>query len=182
MNLGERVPARPLGVVDIGALSSAMDRLEAAAWLRNTMRQQRYQVHRQTHSIVFAWTENDWTRGSPMQTQRFHVDAALDDAAWEIARQIVDRVGAGHVAKLMLAKLLAGGKVLPHRDTGDCLLQVHRVHVPLRTNPLVRFTVGESGIRMHPGEVVEINNSLIHSVDNPSAEDRVHLICDVLPG
>jgi aspartyl/asparaginyl beta-hydroxylase (cupin superfamily) len=55
--------------------------------------------------------------------------------------------------------------------------------LPIITNDEVWFTVGSESINMRPGELYEVNNRRVHSVENKGAEDRVHLILDfVLPG
>jgi aspartyl/asparaginyl beta-hydroxylase (cupin superfamily) len=81
----------------------------------------------------------------------------------------------------LAAKLLAGGRILPHRDTHPSFAVGHRIHVPITTNPRVRFTIDGRPCRMEVGQAYEINNQKMHSVMNGGAEDRITFIFDYLP-
>ena len=59
--------------------------------------------------------------------------------------------------------------------------RAHRVHLPLTTNPRVRFFIDGVPHRFEPGRAVEVNNQLSHSVMNDGPNDRVHFIFDYLP-
>ncbi|MBK7902003.1 MAG: hypothetical protein IPJ97_02925 [Proteobacteria bacterium] len=43
-------------------------------------------------------------------------------------------VPSGEVLRAMAAKLLAGGRILPHRDSHPSFASGHRIHVPITTN------------------------------------------------
>lgn len=87
----------------------------------------------------------------------------------------------GFIVRLLLAKLLAGGKIPHHTDAGFSLLNCHRVHIPIITNDQVAFVVGGEEINMQVGEFWEINNGVDHAVENRSDEDRIHIIIDWMP-
>ena len=57
----------------------------------------------------------------------------------------------------------------------------HRIHVPITTNPRVRFTIDGRPCRMEIGQAYEINNQKMHSVMNGGTEDRITFIFDYLP-
>ena len=57
----------------------------------------------------------------------------------------------------------------------------HRIHVPITTNPRVRFTIDGRPCRMEVGQAYEINNQKMHSVMNGGTEDRITFIFDYLP-
>jgi hypothetical protein len=80
---------------------------------------------------------------------------------------------------LMLVKLFAGCEIAEHTDEGGIYKYAHRVHIPIVTNEGCYFTVGGEVGRMAAGEIVEINNTMPHSVVNGDM-DRVHLIVDVI--
>ena len=82
------------------------------------------------------------------------------------------------IRRSMLVLLPAGKDVEQHTDMGYHLENVHRIHVPIKTNKDVTFLVGNKVVPMEEGSVVEINNNIPHSVKNNSTEDRVHLIVD----
>ncbi len=87
----------------------------------------------------------------------------------------------GFIVRLLLAKLLAGGKIPHHTDAGYSLLNCHRVHMPIITNDEVDFVVGGEKKNMQVGEFWEINNGSDHAVENRGDEDRIHIIIDWMP-
>ena len=53
-----------------------------------------------------------------------------------------------------------------------------RIHVPVKTNENVIFTLNGERVIMNEGETWYLNFSLPHSITNAGNEDRVHLILD----
>ena len=53
-----------------------------------------------------------------------------------------------------------------------------RLHVPVQTNPEIRFWLNEELIPMQVGETWYLNVNLPHRVENNSDEYRVHLVLD----
>jgi hypothetical protein len=77
--------------------------------------------------------------------------------------------------RAMLAKLPAGGRIHPHVDV-HASYYVHKIHVPLTTNPQTIFHVDEQQMQMKVGDMIEVNNKRTHAVRNDGDTDRVHLI------
>ena len=73
------------------------------------------------------------------------------------------------------------GRASPHIDALPSFRASHRIHIPLKTNSGVRFTIDGRPCPMVVGEAYEVNNQLPHSVMNAGDEDRVHFIFDYLP-
>lgn len=80
---------------------------------------------------------------------------------------------------LMVVKLLAGKGIAEHIDEAGIYKYAHRVHIPIITNEGCVFTIDGKDGRMSAGEIVEINNTVPHSVINGDT-DRVHLIVDIM--
>jgi hypothetical protein len=80
-----------------------------------------------------------------------------------------------------LLRLAPGSLIREHRDRGasygDGFL---RLHIPITTNDRTRFVVDGEALPMRPGECWYADFSLVHSVRNDGATDRVHLIIDGL--
>jgi aspartyl/asparaginyl beta-hydroxylase (cupin superfamily) len=81
----------------------------------------------------------------------------------------------------MAAKLMAGGRIVPHRDAHPSFAAGHRIHVPLATNPRVRFMIDGRVCPMEIGRAYEINNQKVHSVMNKGDTDRINFIFDYVP-
>lgn len=88
----------------------------------------------------------------------------------------------GQKSRIRFLKLRAGGQIFAHSDP---LHQIDsgivRIHIPIRTNPSVDFTVHGKRIIMRAGQSWYVDVRFRHSVDNPGTEDRVHLVIDVVP-
>jgi len=87
----------------------------------------------------------------------------------------------GTVIRAMAAKLLAGKNITPHWDKHPSFHCGHRIHVPMTTNPRVRFNISGKPYRLTVGEAYEINNQKTHSVTNKGSEDRITFIFDYVP-
>jgi aspartyl/asparaginyl beta-hydroxylase (cupin superfamily) len=107
----------------------------------------------------------------------------LAGAAVPLMHEIIRRAypPGGTVVRAMVAKLLAGAKILPHRDSHPSFSYGHRIHVPITTNPRVRFMIDGRPYQMEIGQAYEINNQKVHSVMNKGAEDRISFIFDYFP-
>lgn len=77
--------------------------------------------------------------------------------------------------RVMLAKLPAGSNIFPHTDR-KASHYIHKIHVPLITNPGTMFHVGDQTMHIPAGEMYEVNNKRNHAVDNNGEIDRIHLI------
>ncbi len=173
-------PYRDLGNIDINELKSALLAEDEAAWLENTARQNSYEVHKQTQSLVLVFCDGD--------RQELSVSK---EAAWErlapvavpVMHELIERCYSpgGTIIRAMAAKLLAGGRINPHFDAHHSFRVSHRIHVPITTNPRVRFMIDGKPFKPEIGKAYEINNQKTHSVINTGTEDRITFIFDYLP-
>lgn len=89
--------------------------------------------------------------------------------------------GSGVFWNIQIAKLNSNGVVIPHIDCGLEFVYSHRIHLPLKTNEKVIFSVDNVNFNIKKGQVVEINNLKEHSVQNQNSNyDRIHLIFDYM--
>ena len=86
----------------------------------------------------------------------------------------------GRVVKCMLAKLPSDKKISPHTDQQYSLVNSYRFHFPIKADSKVVFYLNSIPYYLERGSWYEINNQLLHSVDNNSDQDRIHLIVDIL--
>lgn len=179
MDIG--VPLRNFGKVSIEDLAEAILAQDEAAWNENVQRQNDYEVHEQTRSIVllFANVEN-WPSIEVTKQPGWDRLATL---AVPVMHEIIGKwyPPGGTIIRAMAAKLLAGGRILPHRDSHPSFGAGHRIHVPIVTNPRVRFMIDGRPYQLQVGEAYEINNQKVHSVMNKGAEDRINFIFDYVP-
>lgn len=173
-------PLRALGEIDARPLIDAILALDPEQWLENESRQTDYEVHRQTQSIVLVFCE-----GTPgdLEVRKQSGWDLLAPAAVPVMEELIARAypPGGVVIRAMAAKLVAGGRIDPHFDSHLTFRQSHRIHVPVSTNPRVRFTIDGRPFRFEVGQAYEINNQKVHSVINSGSEDRITFIFDYMP-
>jgi len=174
-------PLRELGPVDSAALRDAILAQEPDAWLEDKYRQEAFEVHHATQSIVMLFVDID--RWPDVVVKREPGWPRLADAALPLMNDILERFypPGGTVIRAMAAKLLAGAKITPHTDKHPSFHRGHRIHVPITTNPRVRFMIDGKPYQFRVGEAYEINNQKTHSVMNKGKDDRITFIFDYVP-
>jgi hypothetical protein len=76
---------------------------------------------------------------------------------------------------------LAGGYKVPmHRDVNYHWFTRVRIHIPIITYPEVGFHCNGKEIHMAAGEAWVFDNWKTHHVDNPTTQNRVHLVADTV--
>lgn len=178
MDIG--MPWRALGAIDATALRDVALAQDEAAWREQELRQQRYDVHHHTDSIVLLFCTEDWP--DPVVTREPGWDR-LATSAEPVMTALLARgyPPGGTILRAMAARLRPGGRIRPHVDALASFAAAHRLHVPLTAGPGVRFTIDGRPCPMTVGEAYEINNQRPHSVMNLSGEPRISFIFDYLP-
>ena len=175
------VSVRDLGDVCCPSLRAAAASLEAAAWRADAYRQDAFTVHDATESVLLLFANaDDWPRINVRQ-----------GLGWKrfgrIAEPLMERIIVAHyppggaILRAMLVRLPARARITPHRDKHASFGASHRIHVPLATNPRVRFLVDGVPHRLLVGRAYELDNRRTHSVLNNGASARDHFIFDYLP-
>ncbi len=174
-------PLRELGEVDCTELRDAILALDDEAWLEDSYRQDEYDVHYDTRSIVLAFIDSKkWPEIVVSKEPGWD---RLADLALPVMNDVISRLypPGGTVIRAMAAKLLAGKKITPHVDRHQSFHKAHRIHIPISTNPRVRFMIEGQPYQFKMGEAYEINNQKMHSVMNKGSEDRITFIFDYVP-
>ncbi len=175
------VPLRELGPVDCAALSATILEQESEAWKEDKYRQEAFEVHHATESIVMLFV--DIERWPELVVKQEPGWPRLFDVALPLMNDIISRhyPPGGTVIRAMAAKLLAGGKITPHIDQHPSFRSGHRIHIPITTNPRVRFMIDGRPYQFKVGNAYEINNQKTHSVMNKGDDDRITFIFDYVP-
>ena len=179
MDIG--TPLRELGDTEAGTLREAILGLPGTAWLESEYRQRTYEHHDQTQSIVLVFTDGaNWPNCQVHQGPGW---GRLADVALPVMREIIKQhyPTGGEVIRAMAAKLPAGGRIKTHCDVHESFHCGHRIHVPIRTNPRVWWTIDGRPYQLEVGRAYELNNQKQHSVVNKGSEDRITFIFDYVP-
>jgi hypothetical protein len=81
-----------------------------------------------------------------------------------------------------LMRLSGQAEVSAHVDTNYYWRERMRVHVPIVTQPSVRFICGEAERNMAPGECWIFDTWRRHNVINAADDERIHLVADTVGG
>lgn len=143
--------------------------------------------------IYFKYNAEQWNNGEYHYTGRQLAPAPYDDTtvyeAWyswqDILKPIIDHVMENHlggidafVNKCFFNRLGPHGLLWPHWDDEPSMAVSKRVHLVVKTNPLVDFIIDDQVFNFSDGDLVEIDNIAMHSVKNNSDETRIHLVMD----
>ncbi len=172
---------RELGPIDATALSEAILSQDEIAWKEDKHRQQEFEVHHATESIVVLFVDLErWPDVIVSQEPGWN---RISNVALPVMNDIIKKFypRGGTVIRAMAAKLRAGGIIDPHVDKHPSFHVSHRVHVPITTNPRVRFMIDGRPYQFKVGDAYEINNQMNHSVMNKGSEDRITFIFDYVP-
>jgi hypothetical protein len=96
-------------------------------------------------------------------------------------RQALAAIG-GVWGRSRLMRLSGNSEVTPHVDTNYYWRDRMRVHLPIVTEPTVRFHCGEAEIHMAAGECWVFDTWRLHRVLNDSERPRIHLVADTVGG
>jgi len=174
-------PLRELGEVNSAALGDAILGLEDTVWHEDAYRQETFDVHYDTQSVLVLFVDLD--KWPDIVVSKEKGWDSLADAALPLMNDIISKhyPQGGTVIRAMAAKLLAGKNITPHVDKHESFHRGHRIHIPITTNPRVRFMIDGRPYRFKVGEAYEINNQMRHSVANKGSEDRITFIFDYVP-
>ncbi len=100
---------------------------------------------------------------------------------------LMRRMGAYQLDRLLITRLRPGARIAPHADDqGDYVNAPDRArfHIAIQGLPGSLYHNGDETVCMLSGSVWTFNPLLIHSIENNSADDRITLIADLclMPG
>lgn len=95
--------------------------------------------------------------------------------------QVLGTLGAT-LGRTRLMRLSGQAEVTPHTDVNYYWRERMRVHVPIVTQPTVRFICGATEVNMKPGECWIFDTWSLHSVINDNEKARIHLVADTVGG
>jgi Sulfotransferase family/Aspartyl/Asparaginyl beta-hydroxylase len=96
-------------------------------------------------------------------------------------QRVLHSVGATW-GRTRLMRLSGQAEVTPHVDVNYYWRERVRVHVPIVTQPTVRFSCGDAEINMRAGECWLFDTWRMHNVVNDHSLPRIHLVADTVGG
>jgi hypothetical protein len=83
------------------------------------------------------------------------------------------------LGRVIINKMIPGGKIFPHSDGEAHALYYDRHHIVLQSTPGAIFRAGSDQVTMPTGSVWWFDNSQDHEVINNGSDDRIHMIVDI---
>jgi aspartyl/asparaginyl beta-hydroxylase len=164
-----------LGAANVDALIERLKRIPESLWeLENEGKPNKFDLLNDTQHIVLRYINE------PSSVFDFH-DLPIWDEWKEVLLPIMEQAAKAlgyknyRFPRVMLARLPAGSEISEHTD-GDANHYIHKIHVPLSTNPDTIFYVGKQERHLPVGEIMEVNNKRMHAVKNDGELDRIHFI------
>ena len=160
---------------DPEALQSDLDRISAAEWV----------THFNQDYFEGAWTGVALrSKGGDARQLSSHSIAELsfaDTPLLERCPYVRETLSTFQctLQSVRFLKLAAGSQIREHRDYDLGFEEGQlRFHIPVSTNPDVRFFLDAHRVELQPGECWYLDLSLPHWVENRGATDRIHLVID----
>jgi hypothetical protein len=168
---------RRLGPVDISGVRADILAIPEDIWAAENANKpnKTYQALDRTQHIVFRFIAD-----------RLDPTRSIDFPLWEQWRERLEPLleqatrpygyARGGYPRVMLARMSPGGIIKPHVDSHPAAGWPHKIHIPIQTNPDVRFLIAPDVHYLEEGQAYEVNNRGVHAVRNDGAQDRIHLI------
>ena len=110
------VPVKDWGALDTSILRETILAQEELAWDEDKLRQEDYDVHKQTRSIVMLFASLTWPKVTVTREAGWN---RIADVANPIMDDIINRfyTPGGTIIRAVAAKLMPGGRISPHYDS-----------------------------------------------------------------
>ena len=102
-----------------------------------------------------------------------------------IVFDLMRRMEAVSLGRVIISRLPPGGRIAAHADVGNAYVEqpdVMRLHVAIQGLPGSLYHTGDETVTMLSGSVWWFQHREVHHIENNSADDRVHLMIDLVRG
>lgn len=89
---------------------------------------------------------------------------------------LMHKVQGERLGGILITKIPPGGGIAPHIDVGWHAGYYDKFFIPIKSAPGALFRFPDGDINAQPGDCYWFDNSVDHSVENNSAEDRIAMI------
>ncbi len=171
-----------IGPIDISGIKADILALPPDSWNDEDSEKANYNkagILRQTQHIVFRFSDK---RKMPVT----YFDLPLWEKWKDRLQPVMDAATKhfnypnGFYPRVMLAKLPPGARIAPHTDGNVRQNRPHKIHIAIQTNADAFFFQFPEKYNFKEGIAYEVNNAVMHGVENNGTTDRIHLIFEYL--
>ncbi len=171
---------------DIAPLLAALEKQEEL-WNQHTLRTAYPgSAHSEVSDIWLRF--NDFSKYKPEDYYLIFDDLeSVNYPAWNklpeaqnLIMELIDKVDANEVGRVIITRMPPGAKITPHIDEGKYAELYKRYHIILKNNTGSIFRCGDEVLCMETGGVYWFDTSKEHEVINNSNDIRITLIVDLL--
>ena len=157
------------------AILEIINSVPDSQWKSDTEKRDSNKTHGTTRALFLKYKNQNYEKTDVTLLQK--LKPYLD----EIISQVKEFYGYQNLqlTRMIVTELPKGSIIPEHVDEGEMLSTNHRVHIPLLSDPAVKFMLDHQDHYLEPGNGYEINNQLVHGVRNESNIDRLHMIIDL---
>ena len=156
---------------DAAVLAAEIDAIDEACWLPHP---QGFAGNSMLPLVAVGGDAGNESFAGPMQPTPH-----LQDCPY--LTEVIASLGVT-VGRTRLMRLSGHSEVREHVDQGYYWAERVRVHVPIVTQPTVRFECGGATVNMAAGECWIFDTWRQHRVFNDAVESRTHLVVDTVGG
>lgn len=160
--------------INIQPVQKLVSELSESRWQENRLRQKKFTIHFDTNTIFIKFINKSHCIIDEGIIQKIQptLDSIIDNLQKTFGYEHIN------IERIIITRLKGKGYIPRHRDKGAFFETNHRLHIPIKTNDNVYFSVGKEKISLQQGKMYEINNCKSHGVENKSCEPRIHMIID----
>jgi hypothetical protein len=168
--------------VDVAPLLLAIAR-QPKLWNRHTARNAEGGAHADVDDIWLRYNDEkpfkekgDYTGFNDAHDPVFYPEWYALPQARPIVFGLMSRVEGTRLGGVLITRIPAGGRVLPHTDDRHYNT---KLYVVLQSNPQCVNRVEDERVSMAPGEAWYFDNTKEHEVVNDGPDDRISLIISI---
>ena len=166
-------------VIDTQALEGEIRKIEDSPLWKDPHRGQFFEAQAMTEHLAFVWTPILKIFSTYVNDQL--LDTTLGKEYKKITEQVLKHVP-GKILRGAIVRMFPGTKIPMHFDGHEPLwTYCHRLHLPVITEPGVRFVYETTGRHLEKNTLVEVNNFVLHGVHHDGDHVRYHVMYDILP-
>lgn len=145
--------------------------------------------HGDVDDILLRFSSPDKTADPAVIEDVLQDTAPVFYPAWHALPQVrpivfdaMRRMEAVALGRVIISRLRPGGCILAHSDADGAYTAQEglRLHIALQGEPGSLYHCGGETVTMRTGQVWWFDHRAVHSVENNSTDDRIHLMIDMV--